>query len=227
MTQSAPSRRAAPIFDRLLQHALAAAGALGLTLAFFLILPLIQAITTAPAADLILLQAETANVPPPPPPEEEKPKPEEEPEEKPPALEEEAPPLDLAQLELALNLGAGTGLGVGDMAVRIETLSGSSGEADPGLFSAADLDQRPRVVYQPSPVLDAKVRQKAPGTVQILFIVDERGRVENPIVQSSTDPIFEAPALTAVRQWKFEPGRRGGQPVRFRMRVPITFPQGG
>ncbi len=34
----------------------------------------------------------------------------------------------------------------------------------------------------------------------IIFIVDQNGRVENPIVQKSTDPIFEAPALAAVKQ---------------------------
>jgi len=45
-------------------------------------------------------------------------------------------------------------------------------------------------------------------------------------VQNSTDPIFEGPALAAIKQWKFEPGKRKGEPVRFRMRVPITFPKG-
>lgn len=59
----------------------------------------------------------------------------------------------------------------------------------------------------------------------IIFIVNQRGRVENPIVQSSTDPIFENAALAAVKQWKFNPGTRNGQPVRFRMRVPVTFPK--
>ncbi|MBZ0258769.1 energy transducer TonB, partial [bacterium] len=54
----------------------------------------------------------------------------------------------------------------------------------------------------------------------------QRGQVENPIVQKSTDPIFENPALSAVKKWKFEPGKRNGEPVRFRMRVPITFPKG-
>jgi protein TonB len=49
--------------------------------------------------------------------------------------------------------------------------------------------------------------------------------VENPLVQSSSNPAFEAPALAAVKQWKFEPGKRNGEPVRFRMRVPITFPK--
>ena len=36
----------------------------------------------------------------------------------------------------------------------------------------------------------------------------------------------ERPALAAVKKWKFEPGKKGGEPVRFRMRVPITFPKG-
>jgi protein TonB len=31
--------------------------------------------------------------------------------------------------------------------------------------------------------------------------------------------------MKAVKQWKFEPGKRKGQAVRFRMRVPITFPE--
>jgi protein TonB len=61
--------------------------------------------------------------------------------------------------------------------------------------------------------------------VYVLFVVDQRGRVESPMVQSSTDPKFEAAAVAAVKQWKFEPGKRNGQAVKFRMRVPITFPK--
>jgi protein TonB len=69
------------------------------------------------------------------------------------------------------------------------------------------------------------VRKQAPGTAYILFVVDAQGRVENPQVQKSSDPVFEKPALAAVKQWRFEPGKRNGQPVRFRMRVPVTFPK--
>jgi len=32
--------------------------------------------------------------------------------------------------------------------------------------------------------------------------------------------------MLAVKRWKFEPGKRGGKPVRFRMLAPITFPEG-
>jgi len=108
-------------------------------------------------------------------------------------------------------------------------VAGSSGGADTSvdaIFSIADLDQKPRVVYQPGPILTREMRQKAPGTVYILSLVDERGSVVEPRVQQSSDPVFEKPALGAVKQWKFEPGKRGGKAVRFRMRVPITFPKG-
>ena len=37
------------------------------------------------------------------------------------------------------------------------------------------------------------------------------------------DAAFERPALDAVRQWKFEPGLKGGQRVGCKMRVPIRF----
>jgi protein TonB len=201
-------------------------GAAVLTLAFFLVLPLMQAISTGPVADTIVQAIDTANLPPPPPPPPEEEKEEEqEPEEKPPELTEEAPPLDLSQLELALNPGfGGDGLG-GDFAVKLDTAVAAGATSD-ALFSMADLDQKPRAIYQTSPSISATMRKKTPGTVYVIFVVDERGKVEDPIVQSSTDPVFDAAALSAVKQWKFEPGKRNGQSVKFRMRVPVTFPKG-
>lgn len=199
-------------------------GAVALTLAFFLVLPLIQIISKPPPTDLIVQSADTTLQPPPPPVEPPEPEKEPEPENQPPELVEQAPPLDLSQLELALNPGEGTGL-IGDFASKLQPLTTGGDHVD-ALFSLADLDQRPRVVYQPGPVMNHQIRKKAPGTVYIIFIVDQRGRVENPIVQKSSDQVFNAAALAAVKQWKFEPGKRNGQPVRFRMRVPITFPKG-
>jgi protein TonB len=204
-------------------------GAAVLTLAFFIVLPLMQTISKPPTDDLFLSDVDLANVePPPPPPAEEEPEPEPETEEQPPELIEQAAPLDLSQLELALNPSFGEGwMGSGDFAVKLNTIISDSkdGNSD-AIFSMADLDQKPRVIYQSSPVLSQQLRRKAPGKVNIIFIVDERGRVVEPRVRNSTDPIFENPALTAVKRWKFEPGKRSGKPVRFRMLVPITFPKG-
>jgi protein TonB len=203
---------------------LVASGAATLTLGFFLVLPLIQAISKPASSDLVLCSMDSAQLPPPPPPPEEQPEEEPEPEEQPPQLAEEAPPLDLSQLELALNPGFSEGWMQGDFGIKLNAITGGRDDAD-ALFSMADLDQKPRIMYQPSPVLNQTLRKKAPATVYVLFIVDRSGRVQNPIVQKSTDPVFEKPALSAVKQWKFEPGKRNGLAVRFRMRVPITFPE--
>jgi protein TonB len=213
------------LLRELLHRLLVIAGAVGLTLAFFLVLPLMQTLNKPPVTDLNLQSVDTAKLEAPPPPPEEEPEEEPEPEEPPPELSEEAQPLDLSQLELALNPGFGGGFMEGDFAVKLNNVAAEGGDVD-ALFSISDLDQKPRVIYQPSPMLTKEVRRKAPGTVYIVFIVDQNGRVVDPRVQKSTDPVFERPALSAVKQWKFEPGKRKGQPVRFRMRVPITFPEG-
>jgi protein TonB len=219
------------ILRSLAVNAVALVGGLAITLGLFLVLPVLEAITAPADTDLLVRDANVAALPPPPPPpppEEERK--EEEPEEPPPPpkLAEETPPLDLSQLELALNVGMGGGLG-GDFAVRLEVdtkAAAGAGGGDEALFSLSDLDQKPRAIFQPSPTVAAKLRKKTPATVYVIFTVDPRGRVENPLVQSSSNPEFDAAALAAVRQWKFEPGKRGGQAVRFRMRVPITFPKG-
>lgn len=211
-------------FRPLAHGVLVVLGTITLTFVFFVALPLLQIINQPPTTDLVVQSVDTTLPPPPPPPPQEEPEKKPEPEEKPPELMEEAPPLDLSQLELALNPGDGAGL-LGDFVNKLNPMT-SSGEEVEALFSLADLDQKPRVLYQPGPVLNKHIRQQAPGTVYIIFIVDKRGRVENPIVQKSSDPVFERSALAAIKQWKFEPGKRNGQPVRFRMRVPITFPKG-
>jgi protein TonB len=204
-------------------------GAVVITLALFIVLPLMQTISKPPADDLLLSDVDLANLEPPPPaPPEQEPEPEPEFEDEPPELVEDAAPLDLSQLELALNPSFSEGwMGGGDFAVKLNTITSSSENNDvAAIFSMADLDQKPRVIYQPSPVLNSKLRRKAPGKVNIIFIVDERGRVVEPRVRNSTDPVFEKPAISAVKRWKFEPGKRSGKAVRFRMLVPITFPKG-
>lgn len=217
-----------------LHRLLVVVGACALAVALFLTLPLLQAITQVPEADLTVRSVDAAEVtpPPPPPPEEEKKadeKPEDEPE--PPKLMEESTPLDLSQLELALDLGMGGAAMGGDFAIQINTTIGSGAgagaDAADETLSIDDLDQAPRLVHSPAPAMNDALRKKAPGKVVVIFFVDINGRVENPVVQTTSDPAFERPALNAIKQWRFEPGKRKGAPVRFRMRQSITFPKSG
>lgn len=214
------------VLKELAHRLLVLLGAVGLTLLLFLVLPLMQTLSKPPSTDMIVQSVDTAKLDAPPPPPQEEPEEEPQQEEAPPELNEEAPPLDLSQLELALNPGISEGWTTGDFAVKLNTVVSSGENGVDALFSVADLDQTPRVIYQPGPMLTKELRKKAPGTVYIIFVVDQQGRVENPMVQKASDPIFEKPALNAVKQWKFEPGKRNGKPVRFRMRVPFTFPKG-
>jgi protein TonB len=140
--------------------------------------------------------------------------------------------LSLADLESALNPNS-VGEAIWASGVRFTSggiIGGTGGvEAQSEgmtdmVFSLADLDQQPRVVVQVPPQYPAELRKrKMEGTVHVVFIVDQNGRVQNPRVEKATHPAFERPALEAVKSWKFEPGIKGGQKVHFKMRVPISF----
>jgi protein TonB len=212
------------IFRWLLQRFFAGAGAVLFTLAIFLVLPLMQAIGSRDPRDMIVRDVNMAFEEPPPPPPVEEEIEEEEPPEQPPELIEEAPPLDLNQLELALNPGFGDG-SIGNFAVNLgQRIAEAQGEDADKIFSLDQLDQKPRVLFQRMPQYPPELRRaKRQGTVYVLFMVDRQGRVVNPSVQKSTDPVFEPYALEAVRQWKFEPGTRNGEKVLFKLRIPITF----
>lgn len=151
---------------------------------------------------------------------------------------DDAPALDAASLsaiEAALNGesgGASEFGGGGPASLASGGRIGGTGKAggpggDDGLdgaFSMSEIDQRPRPVFQVAGAYPAELRaQKLEGVVVLIFVVDETGRVSNPRVEKSTHQGFEAPALEALKQWKFEPAVKGGQRVACRMRVPIRF----
>jgi len=200
---------------------------LALTAALFLLLPMLENIAQQTIkTDLQLVSIDTVEAPPPPPVIEEPKEEQAAEEEAPPELTETAPPLDLSQLELALNVGVGDAGFGGDFAVKLSLAGGDAGIAGAGddIFALADLDQSPRVMFQPAPQYPPDLKKKKiQGTVHVLFIVDKDGRVQNPRVQKSDNAGFDAPALNAVKKWRFEPGKVGGQSVQFRMRVPVTF----
>lgn len=61
------------------------------------------------------------------------------------------------------------------------------------------------------------------GEALVSFIVTADGEVRNPYITKSSHREFEAPALEAVRQWKFDPGMKAGRVVNTVMTVPIVF----
>ena len=187
----------------------------------FLVLPLVQAIAKGVNADTLLVAAPSISLPPPPSVTEDEPEPEEEEEPPPPEMTPHLPPLDLSQLALALNPGSGDGAA---LAFKLD-LSSFAGADGGKMFDLAEFDQAPRAIHRANPILDAKMRRLLPGRVDVVFFVDEQGRVKEPKVFTSSNPVFERAALVAVAQWKFEPGKRNGKAVETRTRVTITFPE--
>lgn len=209
--------------DRVLHGLLTVMGAAVATAVVFFVLPVLQAITAreAPTLDPPTVDAPDID---PPEIEEEEPPEEEEPEEEPePEIDNEPLLLDLEQLDMALNAGFGDGFG-GGTPVNLAGL-GLGGDGDGGGFDFGDVDQKARPTHQPQPISTAQTRRDAPGTCTVIFIVDERGRVQDERVVATESPAFNRPALAAVRQWRFEPAMRNGEPTRDRVRVHIKFPE--
>jgi TonB family protein len=148
---------------------------------------------------------------------------------------DDAPALDAASLsaiEAALNGGgvAGGDFGAGAASLATGGRIGGTGkgggeeQASEEAFSMSEIDQRPRPIQQVAGTFPQEMRSKSvEGVVTMIFIVDETGRVVNPRVEKSSHPAFEAPALEALRQWKFEPAVKSGKRVSCRMRVPMRF----
>ncbi len=117
---------------------------------------------------------------------------------------------------------------IGD-AQRIVEIGNPHGSIDgkiktDGILTAIALDNPPRTRFQTSPIYpyDAK-KAGLTGEVLIDLSVDEHGNVVEAKVVRSSDRVFEEPTLRAVVKWKFEPGRRHGRVVAFRMTAPVVF----
>jgi protein TonB len=168
-------------------------------------------------------------------------------------LEESSPMPDLRELATLDAAAAAPALDAMSLSALADALAGTGGAAEAGFFShgvslssggriggtgtavegaasfdpvfaLADLDQKPRPIFQATPSYPYEMRRrKVEGTVQMMFVVNEEGRVVQPTVEKSSHQEFERAALDAVRQWTFEPAVRAGRKVPCRMRVPLRF----
>jgi len=94
----------------------------------------------------------------------------------------------------------------------------------PKVVSITDLDNTPRTRYQPAPAYPSRAKMDGlTGSVEVSFVVNEFGEVRNVRVIASSDPVFVEETIKAVSRWRFEPGRKEGRPVAFRMRQPLSF----
>lgn len=191
------------------------------TAAIFCILPFSH-IVNKPTRTLELRKTSATDLPPPaqdeappPPPSEDK-APEAPPE---PQLAEARQQIPLsADLDVAIGSG-GALAGFGE--VRSLTAAET---VQQDVFDIADLEKRPEAVSQVPPTYPPELRKaKIEGSVTLVFVLGEDGKVGDPRIENSTRPEFEKPALEAIRKWRFRPGMKEGQPVRTYIRIPMRF----
>jgi TonB family protein len=105
----------------------------------------------------------------------------------------------------------------------------SMGSREPGavsdnVFRAGDGVSQPSVIYKVDPEYSEEARKaKYGGTVMLAAIVDVDGHSRDIHVVKTLGMGLDEKAIEAVRQWKFKPGMKGGQPVNVRVTIEVNF----
>jgi protein TonB len=83
----------------------------------------------------------------------------------------------------------------------------------------------PRGGYQYRPAYPSSARSLGiQGTTLLHVLVSDSGRVAEVVVkQSAGHPDLDRAAADAVRRWRFEPARRGSDPVEMWVQLPFEF----
>lgn len=79
---------------------------------------------------------------------------------------------------------------------------------------------------KPSYTPDA-MRRGVSGLIKLECIVETDGTVSGVRVVQPLDDDLDATAIEALKQWRFKPGTRDGNPVRVQIEVEMTFALGG
>jgi TonB family protein len=89
-------------------------------------------------------------------------------------------------------------------------------------YELNQLDKPIKPIRQDKPLIPSEL-QGVKASVQIAFIIDEKGRVTNPRIVQCTNESFKPIVLENVSKWLFERGTKDGNPVSIRVVVPIRF----
>jgi protein TonB len=114
-------------------------------------------------------------------------------------------------------VGPGTGSGFGP---------GSGGNTGGGVYREGNGVTSPRVIKEVKPSYTGEaMRARIQGLVTMEAVVMPDGSVGNVQITKSLDSNFglDKEAIKTVKQWRFEPGRRLGQPVPVLIVIEMTF----
>lgn len=199
--------------------------ALVCTLALFLLLPFSEMVSRQESrSELSLRRVDTTTLFQRPPPKQSPPRQPKPAKSKLPKPKLVQTPQQLAPLQIAL------GLDLGDVGGDFSLDLSLAPESQPQLgeevvFELSQVDQPPRPLAKVPPFYPLSARAKGiEGKVELVFVVQSDGSVSDiEATDSFPGKIFVGAALRAVRQWRFKPGTKDGQPVATRVRLPLRF----
>jgi TonB family protein len=91
------------------------------------------------------------------------------------------------------------------------------------LLTVPEVIQEKRLIYQPHPVYPrVAFLARVQGVVRFSITISEEGTVER-IRLISGHPFLVQAAMDAVKQWRYRPTFRVGEPVSVRTTVSVTF----
>lgn len=113
------------------------------------------------------------------------------------------------------------------VSVRVPVAEGTGPveQVMPEVFTLAQVDQTPIPTKRMRPIYPPRARmQRIEGWVEVEFIVNRDGRVEDLIVVGAhPDNTFVQSAERAIRRWAFKPGTYRGKAVPVRVRQKLSF----
>jgi TonB family protein len=105
-----------------------------------------------------------------------------------------------------------------------EPIAVGSLDSDRKVYVATKAIKPPKAIHTEQPDFpDAERKSRKEGRVSVHIIVDEHGKVLNPIVDAGLGPAFDKAAIEAVKKWTFQPAKLDGQPVAVLVEVTTQF----
>lgn len=205
---------------------LSAVMALAMNLVLFGAMPyLARSVPQAPGYDTLVSQINVIRLKRPEvPPERKAPEPPEPPETVVPDQPPPPPRPLTARLSLPFEVSPRLPAGPGTLELQLFDMSAlNMGPA--GVFEAGDLDRQLLVLARMPPVYPLNARRAGiQGRVNVRFIVNEQGRVENVSVREADPPgVFEQSVIRCVSGWRFQPGTVDGRPVKVWAETTLHF----
>jgi len=92
------------------------------------------------------------------------------------------------------------------------------------VFEISELEKAPVPIERVAPIYPRELKSnRVQGKVDVVFVLDESGIPTDISIEFSTDARFSDSAITAVKQWKFQPGFKDGRAVKTCIRLPLAF----